>query len=86
MSNAITEISNNLFYGCTSLQYLFIRSLLTSIGEKALYNCTAFRAIYYKGSKDQWDTVTKGTDWNKKAGSNNGTTQKTYSMQYNVSG
>ena len=46
---------------CTSLT---IPSYITEIGNAALYNFDQLATINYEGTMEQWETMTKGNDWN----------------------
>ena len=39
------------------------------IGSCAFYNCSSLKTINYKGSKEQWDSISKGSSWNYNTGS-----------------
>ena len=56
--------------GCNSLISVTISDSVTSIGDYAFYNCTSLAHIYYKGTRNQWNTITKDTNWNTNMGSN----------------
>ena len=60
----IEEIGYNAFASCTSLAKVKINSLsLTTIRSSAFYNVPAAVNIDYKGTKAQWDAITKDSDW-----------------------
>ena len=42
---------------------------MTSIGERALRDCSNLANIYYKGTEEQWNAITKGTSWSYNMGS-----------------
>lgn len=60
----VTSIGNEAFYECTELTSVAIPRKVTSIGNDAFYGCSALGSIEYEGTKEQWNTVTKGEDWN----------------------
>ena len=43
---------------------------VTSIGDGAFVDCTSLANIYYKGTEEQWNAITKSTNWNLHMGSN----------------
>ena len=61
----VTAISNWTFDECTSLKSITIPAGVTKINSGAFLDCTSLSSIYYKGTKAQWDSITKGDDWNK---------------------
>ena len=65
----VTSIGNYAFEGCTDLASVTIGSGVTSIGEEAFRNCTSLSDIYYNGTEQQWNAITKGSGWDKDAGS-----------------
>ena len=38
------------------------------IGGNAFYNCTGLTAINFIGTKDQWDAISKGYNWDYNTG------------------
>ena len=70
IGNGVTNIGGYVFYNCTSLTSITIPGSVTSIGENAFRNCTSLANIYYIGTEEQWNAITKGTTWNRNMGSN----------------
>ena len=68
--DSVTSIKSFAFYDCTSLRSVTIGNSVTSIGMKAFENCTSLTRINYRGTKEQWNAISKGTDWNKATGYN----------------
>lgn len=68
--NSVTSIEYSAFRDCTGLITITIPDSVTSIGDHAFYECTSLTHIYYKGTQNQWDAITKDTNWNKNMGSN----------------
>ena len=58
--NGVTNIGNSAFFGCTSLKSVTLPSSVTNIGDLAFSGCTNL-TIYYKGTKAQWENITKGS-------------------------
>ena len=67
---SVTSIGANAFNGCTNLASITIPVSVTRIGVKAFNECTNLANIYYKGTKEQWNAITKDTNWNLNMGSN----------------
>lgn len=61
----VTTIGNNSFYGCSKLTSITIPEGVTSIGNYAFQGCSKLTSINYTGTEEQWDLISKGTDWNK---------------------
>lgn len=68
--NGVTSIGTNSFYNYASLQSVIIPNSVTSIEKQAFYKCTSLENIYYKGTEEQWNAITKSTDWNTNMGAN----------------
>ena len=52
------------FYGCTSLTSIEIPASVTSIGLEAFRNCTNLATIHFAGTMEEWNAITKVTNWN----------------------
>ena len=61
----ITKINQDAFENCTGLTSVTIGGSVTSIGDFAFYNCTGLTSITFKGTKAQWNAISKGDYWNK---------------------
>lgn len=66
--DGITYIKNYAFSGCSNIRSITIPKSITSIGVCAFQYCTALTSIEYKGTKEEWLSITKGTNWNKNTG------------------
>lgn len=62
--DSVTSIGNGIFRNCTSLESVTLPNTLTSIGAYFFYNCKNLANIYYKGTEEQWNSITKGGSWN----------------------
>ncbi len=56
-------IPNYLFSGLTNLTYVSISSNVSYIGNYIFYGCDGLRTIYYGGTAEQWDALSKDDDW-----------------------
>lgn len=63
--SSVTSIGSSAFRNCSGLTRLTIPSSVTFIGWGTLQGCRSLKAINYKGSKKQWDLISKDTDWNR---------------------
>ena len=68
--DSVTSIEEELFGNCQSLASVTIGNGVTSIGNGAFVNCSSLANIYYKGTEEQWNAITKGTNWNMNMGTN----------------
>ncbi|MDE6704579.1 MAG: leucine-rich repeat domain-containing protein [Treponemataceae bacterium] len=64
----VTSIGDYAFGYCTSLASVTIGNGVKSIGRYAFYMCTNLMSVTYKGTKAQWNAITKETDWNSSTG------------------
>ena len=52
-----------MFTGCTNLKTLTISAKVKSIGECAFTYCSSLESISFYGTTSQWDSITKGSNW-----------------------
>lgn len=64
LGTGISKISDYAFYDCYKLFWVEIPVSVTKIGIRSFYNCYAGMAMTYAGTKEQWNSITKGTNWN----------------------
>lgn len=57
IGSGVTSIEAYLFEYCSGLTSVTIPEGVTTIGERAFYKCTSLAAVYYKGTKTAWASV-----------------------------
>lgn len=62
--DGVSSIGTRAFYNCRSLAYIAIPDGVTSIGGDAFSGCNSLTSITFKGTQEQWNTITKGDYWN----------------------
>lgn len=60
--DGVTKINNNLFVKCSSLESITLPENLNYIGSHAFYE-TGVSEIIFKGTTEQWNSITKMTKW-----------------------
>ena len=68
--DSVTSIGDSAFHYCSSLTSITIPDSVTSIGDSAFHGCSSLTNIYYTGTEEQWNAITKADDWNYNMGSN----------------
>lgn len=58
------SIANNAFSNCSNLTSVTLSDCVTNIGNYAFYQCANLAHIKFRGSKNQWNAISKGTMWN----------------------
>ena len=69
--NHVTSVFEGAFAHSESLTTVTIPNSVTSIGSYTFYNCSSLVSINFQGTKDQWDTMYKGSKWDEKTGNYN---------------
>ena len=62
--DSVTSIGNYTFANCKSLTSINIPDGVTFIGKNAFYGCSELKTINYTGTKEQWNAITKDSNWN----------------------
>ena len=58
-----TIIGEHAFEGCEKLYRIFIPKSINSIGAYAFYDCRNLDVIYYNGTKEEWEEISKDENW-----------------------
>ena len=61
--DSVTSIGNSAFYDCTGLTSITIPDSVTHIDDYAFNYCTSLTTINFNGTMEQWNAVSKGTNW-----------------------
>ena len=64
----VTKIDRFVFENCTALKSIVIPVSVTEIEGYVFYNCSALTSITFKGTKEQWYAIKKGSSWNGRVG------------------
>ncbi|MBR3737820.1 MAG: leucine-rich repeat protein, partial [Eubacterium sp.] len=59
MPSNVKYVVANAFEGCTELRYISIPQTVTSINKDAFKGCTSLCDIFYEGSEEEWEAVSK---------------------------
>lgn len=62
--DSVVGIGDYAFRSCFNMTTVTIDSSVTSIGSSAFYGCGKLTSILYTGTISQWNTITKGNNWN----------------------
>ena len=63
--DSVTSIEDRAFSWCRNLTSAVIPDSVTSIGDSAFYYCEKLSSLRYNGKKNQWKTISLGSDWKK---------------------
>ncbi len=61
--DGVTSIGVGAFSYCKSLTQITIPDSVTSIGNSAFSYCLKLQTINFTGSEEQWNKITKGSNW-----------------------
>lgn len=62
------SIGDKAFRNSTNLTAVYIPKTIVAIGSEAFAGCSSLTDIYYSGTSSQWNSMTKGTNWDKETG------------------
>lgn len=60
----VTSIGQEAFRACYNLTSIVMYSNVTNIELRAFYDCKILKTIYYTGTQEQWNAISKGNNWN----------------------
>ena len=60
--NTVTEIKSYAFRYCDKITSVVIGDSVTSIDDYAFYSCSSLESVYYKGTAEEWSSVSIGSD------------------------
>ena len=86
IGNSVTTIGDRAFYYCYNLTSAVIPDSVTFIGAYAFYGCDSLRSIKYRGTSSQWNSISKGENWNKYFSVYGEYVTISYTMTYNYTG
>lgn len=66
--DGVTSIYDHAFCGCESLTNIMIPDSVTDIGAWIFEDCKRLMSISFKGTKEQWNAIDKGNDWDYNTG------------------
>ena len=78
IGNSVTSIGNSAFRYCYSLTSVRLPDSVTSIGSYAFEYCTSLTSIKYRGTEAEWESISKGKEWDTYSGA--------YTITYNYDG
>ena len=55
--DSVTSIGSQTFCDCSSLTSITIPDSVTSIGDYAFSHCSSLTSVFYKGTAEQWNTI-----------------------------
>ena len=62
--DSVISIGQCAFSSCKGLTSITISEGVTSIDDSAFSYCTSLKTINYTGTEEQWNAISKGTNWN----------------------
>lgn len=62
--DSVTSLGQQAFLDCKNLASATIGTGITALSNYVLGRCDALTTINYNGAKSQWNSITKGSNWN----------------------
>ena len=66
--DSVTYIAPSAFSGCSSLESIVIPSGVKNLYDWCFKGCSLLTSIFYKGTIEEWNKITKVTDWDLNTG------------------
>lgn len=63
ISEGVERIGDGAFIECFSLSSITIPRSVKYIGDWVFDSCTSLSSIYYRGTQQEWNSITKGNGW-----------------------
>lgn len=63
VGSGLRSIGDSSFADCRKLSKITLPASLCEIGHSVFYRCQSLTEIRYGGTKDQWQAMVKGNDW-----------------------
>lgn len=64
LPDSVTHVGRCAFSDCARLTSVTLPGGLIMIGVSAFYGCTNLTDITFQGTMEQWNTISKGNNWN----------------------
>lgn len=65
--DSVTEIGEYAFTNCPSIEEITLPVSIQKIEDSAFYCCTILATIHYTGTVEQWNSISKGSNWHSAA-------------------
>ena len=63
ISDKIIQLPFQAFMNCKQLENITLPRSLNVIADRVFENCTSLSKIIYEGSKEEWESISKYSDW-----------------------
>lgn len=62
--DSVKKIDEYAFQGCKSMTEITLPNSVTRIEDGIFYNCSKLTSITFKGTKEEWNGISKSNNWN----------------------
>ena len=62
--DSVKKIDEFAFQGCKSMTEITLPNSVTRIEDGIFYDCSKFTSITFKGTKEEWNGISKSNNWN----------------------
>lgn len=66
--SSVMVIEKEAFYNCNNVVTVNLANSVTHIGSSAFRSCTILETIYFDGTKEEWNAIEKGQQWDTSIG------------------